>query len=55
MAVGVHAEGADLVAVLLGAVDELGFVDNVGDVLKNGRRKLDAHADVNLIVYELNA
>ena len=55
VAVGVHAEGAHLVAVLLGAVDELGFVDNVGDVLKNGRRKLDAHADIDLIVYELNA
>ena len=34
MAVGVHAEGAHLVAVLLGAVDQLGLIDHVGDALK---------------------
>ena len=54
VAVGVHAEGAYLVAVLLCAVDELGFVNNVGDVLKDRGRKLDANADVDLIVYELH-
>ena len=55
VAVGIHAEGADLVAVLLCAVDELGLVNNVGDVLKHGRRKLDAHADIDLVVYKLHA
>ena len=55
MAVRIHAEGADLVAVLLGAIDELGLVNNVGDVLKHGCRKLDAHADIDLVVYKLHA
>ena len=55
VAVRIHAEGADLVAVLLCAIDELGFVHNVGDVLKHGRRKLDAHADIDLVVYKLHA
>ena len=50
MAVGVHAEGADLVAVLLGAIDELGLIDHVGDVLKDQGGQLHAHADVDLVV-----
>ena len=35
MAVGVHAERAHRVAVLLGAVDQLGLVHHVGDVFKD--------------------
>ena len=50
MAVRVHAERAHLIAVLLRAVDELRLIDYVCDVLKDRRRKLDAHADVDLIV-----
>ena len=50
VAVGVHAEGAHLVAVLLGAVDQLGLVDHVGDVLKDGGGQLHPHADVHLVV-----
>ena len=53
--VGVHAEGADLVAVLLRTVNELGFIYHVGDVLKDSGGKLDADADVHLVVYELYA
>ena len=53
MAVGVHAEGAHLVAVLLGAVDQLGLVHHVGDVLKDGGGQLHPHADVHLVVEQL--
>ena len=50
MSIRVHAERAHLIAVLLGPVNELRLIDNVCDMLKDCRRKLDAHADVNLIV-----
>ena len=50
VAVRVHAERAHLIAVLLRAVDELGLIDDVCDMLKDRRRELDAHADVDLIV-----
>ena len=50
VAVRVHAERAHLIAILLGAVDELRLIDDVCDVLKDRRRKLDAHAHVDLIV-----
>ena len=50
VAVRVHAECTHLIAVLLGAVDELRLVDDVCDMLKDRRRELDAHADVDLIV-----
>ncbi len=55
VAVGVHAEGAHLVAVLLGAVDQLGLVHHVGDVLKDLGGQLHPDADVHLVVDELNA
>ena len=50
VAVRVHAECTHLIAILLGAVDELRLIDDVCDVLKDRRRELDAHADVDLIV-----
>ena len=50
VAVRVHAECTHLIAILLGAVDELRLVDDVCDVLKDRRRELDAHAHVDLIV-----
>ena len=53
VAVGVHAEGAHRVAVLLGAVDQLGLVHHVGDVLEHGGGQLHPDADVHLIVDEL--
>ena len=53
MAVGVHAEGAHLVAVLLGAVDQLGLIHHVGDMLKDGGGQLHPHPDVHLVVQQL--
>ena len=53
MAVGVHAEGAHLVAVLLGAVDQLGLIHHVGDVLEDLCGQLHPHADVHLVVDQL--
>ena len=50
MTVGVHAEGPHLVSVLLGAVEELGLVDHVGDVLEDHCGELYPHADVDLVV-----
>ena len=55
VAVGVHAEGAHLVAVLLGTVDQLGLVHHVGDVLEHLGGQLHPHADVHLVVDELDA
>ena len=53
MAVRVHTEGAHLVAVLLGAVDQLGLIHHVGDALKDGGGQFHPHADVHLVVDEL--
>ena len=50
VAVRVHTECTHLIAILLGAVDELRLIDDVCDMLKDRRRELDAHADVDLIV-----
>ena len=50
VAVGIHAEGAHLVPVLLGPVDELGLVDHVGDVLEDQGGQLHPHTDVDLVV-----
>ena len=55
MAVGVHAEGADAVPVLLGAVDQLGLIDHVGDVLKDLGGQLHPDPDVHLVVDEGDA
>ena len=41
------------VAVLLGAVDQLGLVDHVGDVLKDDGGQLHPHAHVHLVVQQL--
>ena len=53
VAVWIHAEGAHAVAVLLGAVDQLGLVDHIGDVLKDGGGQLHPDADVHLVVQQL--
>ena len=54
MTVGVHAEGTHLVAVLLGAVEELGLIDHVGDMLEHLGRQLHTDANIHLIVDELD-
>ena len=54
MAVGVHTEGAHLVAVALGAVDQLGLVHHVGDVLEHLGGHLHPDADIHLVVDKLN-
>ena len=46
-ALGVHAEGTDEIAVLLGAVDDLAFVQLIGEVGENLRGKLHPNADVH--------
>ena len=43
MAVGVHAEGAHLVAVLLGAVDQLGLATTSVICSKDGGGQLHPH------------
>jgi len=53
IAVGVHAERAHRVLVLAGAVMQLGLVDRVGDFLEDNRRQLDAHADIDLVVDQI--
>ena len=40
---------------LLGAVDQLGLVHHVGDVLKDGGGQLHPHADVHLVVEQLQS
>ena len=53
VAIGVHAEGAHLVAILLGAIDQLRLVDHVGDVLEHAGGQFHPHADVHLVVQQL--
>ena len=48
-ALGVHAEGADEVAVLFGAVDDLAFIQLVGEVGENLRGKLHPDADIHTV------
>ena len=48
-ATGVHAEGADTVAVLLGDVDDLGLVQLVGDVGENVSGQLHTDAQVHTV------
>ena len=48
-ALGIHAEGADLVAVFLGAVDDLAFVKLVGQMGKDRGGQLHTHADVHTV------
>ena len=55
MSVGVHAEGTHLITVLLGAVNQLGLVDHVGDMLKHLGRQFNAHTDIYLIIDQFNA
>ena len=55
VAIRVHAEGAHLVAVLLGPVDQLGLVHHVSDVLKDPGGQLHPYADVHLVVDEGDA
>ena len=44
---GIHAEGAHLSAVGLGAVYDLAFVKLIGQVGKHRRRQLHTHADIH--------
>ena len=46
-ALGVHAEGADLILILLGAVDNLALVELIGQVGEYHRRQLHTDADVH--------
>ncbi len=46
-ALGIHAEGTDLVTILLGAVDDLAFVQFIRQVGKHRRRQLHPHADIH--------
>ena len=45
--VGVHAEGAHQVVVLVGLVDDLAFVDLIRDVLEHLHRQLHPDADIH--------
>ena len=55
VAVGIHAEGAHLIPVPFGAVDKLGLVDYVSDVLKDLGGQLHPYADIHLVVDEVDA
>ena len=48
-ALGVHAEGTDTVAVLLGAVDDLAFVQLVSQMGKDGCGQFHADAEVHAV------
>ena len=48
-ALGVHTEGSDKVAVLLGAVDYLTLIELVGQMREDGMRQLDTHADIDAV------
>ena len=48
-ALGVHAEGADEVAVLFGAVDDLAFIQLVGEVGENFCGKFHPDADIHSV------
>ena len=48
-ALGVHAEGAHLVAVLLGAVDDLAFIELIGQMGEYRRGQLHPDADVHTV------
>ena len=50
MTIGIHAEGTDLIVILLGAVNQLGLIDNAGDMLKDFCGKLYTNAQIHLIV-----
>ena len=45
----IHAKGSHLVSVFLGTVDNFAFVKLIGQMRKNLRRQLDAHADVHAV------
>lgn len=45
--VGVHAEGPHPVVERLGVIDQLGFIDDVGDLLHDHGRHFHPHADVD--------
>ncbi len=55
MAIGVHAEGAHTVPILLGPVDQLGLIDHVGDMFKHLGGQLHPHTDVHLVVDQVDA
>ena len=48
-AVGVHAEGADVVLELLGAVDDLALIELVCQRREHLGRKLDANSDIHTV------
>ena len=50
-ALGVHAEGADLVAIGLGAVDDLALIELVGKMGKDRGRQLHPDADVHTVAF----
>ena len=54
-AVRVHAEGAYVVLVLLGAIDDLALVELVGDVLEDDGGQLNTHAEVYAVRVRLDA
>ena len=50
----IEAEHTGLVAVLLGAVPDFRLVDSFGKILPHDSRQLDAHANVHLVVAQLD-
>ena len=48
-AVGVHAEGADVVLEFLGAVHDLALVQFIGQMGEDDRGQLHAHADIDAV------
>ena len=48
-ALGIHAEGTHLIAVLFGAVDDLAFIQLIGKVGKDRRGQFHPHAQIHAV------
>lgn len=53
--IGIHAESADPVAILLGCIYEFGFIDFICDIFKDLSRHFDTDTDINLVVCQVKS
>lgn len=53
--IGIHAESADPVAILLGCIYEFGFIDFICDIFKDLSRHFDTNTDINLVVCQVKS
>ena len=53
-ALGIHTEGAHLIAVFFGSVNDLAFVEFIGQMGENFSRQLHTHADVHSVGFGID-